>query len=33
VMKDFATVSLPHDSSLDTSKYNKFMEETYGKTP
>jgi dTDP-4-dehydrorhamnose reductase len=26
-MKDFTTVSFPRDSSLDTSKYNKFMEE------
>jgi dTDP-4-dehydrorhamnose reductase len=31
-MKDFATVPLPYDSSLNTSKYNKFMEGVYGKT-
>ena len=31
-MKDFATVPLPHDSSLNTRKYNRFMEEKNGKT-
>lgn len=31
-MEDFATVPLPHDSSLNTSKYNRFMEEKDGKT-
>jgi dTDP-4-dehydrorhamnose reductase len=31
-MKDFAAVLLPHDSSLDTSKYDKFMEGNNDKT-
>jgi hypothetical protein len=31
-MKDFITVPFPRDSSLNTDKYNKFMEETDGKT-
>jgi dTDP-4-dehydrorhamnose reductase len=32
LMKDFATVPLPYDSSLYTGKYNRFMEEKDGKT-
>lgn len=31
-MKDLATVPLPHDSSLNTSKYDRFMEGNDGKT-
>jgi len=31
-MKDFIKIPLPHDSSLNTSKYDRFMEETNGKT-
>lgn len=31
-MKDFATVPLPRDSSLNTNKYDRFMEEANGKT-
>lgn len=31
-IEDFATVPLPHDSSLNTGKYNRFMEGKDGKT-